>query len=233
MKTVGEFKRAGGKLTLGDKVSPNGDWDLKDEDLIKSFAWRTNTGVKPEFKGVIQVQYRDGESEVWEHPNNIPRWFNYDCANGNCYDDDIIKWRPHLPSIQTETPEEKAALDKIDAHVSDASKPVYTQAMCDAGERPSVGVRCLATARAGLTAGLHSWAPVTVMYSSGLTIVTADDSGAEYVFNLATGQDVMFKPIQTEREKAIEIVNIICSEQGFNVDGSEVVLALDNAGLLK
>ena len=66
MKTVGEFKKAGLELVEGDtyingfQLNSNGaslvnKLSHDNEIIIKSFAWRENTGVKPEFNGLIDV----------------------------------------------------------------------------------------------------------------------------------------------------------------------------------
>ncbi len=219
MKTVKDFKAKGGVLTVGDKVKPacpDTEWHVKDDDTLKSFAWRPNTGVKPEFDGVVEVELYNGHT--WTGSNE--KATSWDWAIDTGISPEISKWRPHLPSIQTkapecelkkaddeciaklskyfmsdliptETPEEKEALDAIerkspydvDAHCSveeyipnkpspypdvDAhcsgddvsvvrpilediasylldggetkeTKPIFTQAMADAGELPPVG----------------------------------------------------------------------------------------------
>lgn len=252
MKTVGDFKRSGLMFVEADKVenavsgelyteNTNSGFclainhrELYDSDLAHSFAWRANTGVKPEFAGVIQVQYRDGESKVWVHPNNTLRWLDYDRTSGNCFDDDITKWRPHLPSMQAETTEEKA---------EEEVKPIYTQAMCDAGEFPPVG--CYAEIA-------ESTDYVNISYERGKRVKVyahfTSDRGTELAAfvsddhlcgGVAIGE--CFKPIQTQQEKTIESAAKVLREYESGV--TELVRGLDmfigpatalfKAGLLK
>ncbi len=216
MNTVKEFEALGGAMASGDKVAYNNlvaTWSNRDgwssnssifnELHLKSFAWRTNTGVKPEFMGLIDYEVIGGtpysascQSVIFGIPGDGNMPFH------------VIKWRPHLAQslnfagctvtntgaelgITIETPEEKEALDKMktydfDGHVSDSNspkangesvgeisgskyhgftaigsnankrhsfdfcnldavkmesaKPVFTQAMADAGERVKVGM---------------------------------------------------------------------------------------------
>lgn len=135
--TVGDFKKAGLEFVDGDRgrtgcgMTPytflSGDINrmllelsLYANDEPTKFAWRTNTGVKPEFKGAIEVKHRDGL--VSSESKHIANWEIRDCCG------DIMEWRPLIQSQQIEVEPEK---------------PVYTQAMADAGKAPSVGVECI------------------------------------------------------------------------------------------
>ena len=152
MKTVVDFKKAGLVFVSGDKVhEKTGCGTSKGEDLmsctikhmcdddfisigenyahkdwtIHSLAWRTNTGEKPSFSGLIEFTYNGEGCEMQEcrHPDNI----NWSI---------VKKWRPSLnqQSIQTETPEEKEVFDSMKE-----TKPAFTQATMDDGELPPVG----------------------------------------------------------------------------------------------
>jgi len=211
MKTVGDFYNAGLKFVSGDecvnwkgilfskkwvKFSNENDADFVDCTPTK-FAWRTNTGEKPEFvNGVNLVDWIHEDGSVYT--TDVLHW-----------DSNVKKWRPSLnqSTIQTEIPEEKGVgmktvvdavnefrgvwpkyeeedslaialntgdergevyigglTDVVDgyspsayteicrkeefnqcvAEMSEAkwipeSKPVFTQAMADAGELPPVG----------------------------------------------------------------------------------------------
>jgi hypothetical protein len=94
---------------------------------FKSFAWRTNTGVKPEFNGEIECLTSNGCYRF-----AYTTYVNFGDSHGG--KPIVIKWRPHLA-------QSKQTVFDVDAHVSDASKvkPVFTQAMADAGELPPVG----------------------------------------------------------------------------------------------
>ena len=130
MKTIKDFKDAGlvfvkgdsgSGFTVGDAEGFNLDniWDyLKPE----SFAWRTNTGVKPEFDGVVEVEVRNGGLGV-AHPNSLQWGVNIMDISSPI---DIIKWRPHLPKVEDKP---KSPYD-VGAHVSE-TKPAFTQAMDD------------------------------------------------------------------------------------------------------
>jgi hypothetical protein len=119
-----------------------------------SFAWRTNTGVKPAFTGLIEVKLRSGRlvapSEIINQGGRVV----WDLDGDQC---DIVEWRPLLE-------QQKQSAYDVDAHVSVAkggvipnnilgqmhevdkretltpTKPVFTQEMADAGERVKVGM---------------------------------------------------------------------------------------------
>jgi hypothetical protein len=137
MNTVKEFQKAGLVFVVGDEgdgchinnpvsFSQHGLWQ---DAKLKSFAWRTNTGVKPEFNGDVEYELKSGH-------RGVCKISMLGFSSGAM--DPLIKWRPHLAESSIETPEEKEVFDKMkpydsDAHVSDASKvkPVFTQAMAD------------------------------------------------------------------------------------------------------
>jgi hypothetical protein len=132
MKTVGEFKKAGLVFVEGDCVlSITDDHESEDADLfiecvipeqrganwlsigenayahknwiLKQFAWRENTGVKPEFNGLIDFTHKDGDEyfsqkvgskfcDAWEF-----------LGGGN----EIAKWRPSLNQPPIAEPDTK------------------------------------------------------------------------------------------------------------------------------
>ena len=151
MKTIKDFKDAGlvfvkgdsgSGFTVGDAEGFNLDniWDyLKPE----SFAWRTNTGVKPEFDGDIDIMFKDHDN-IYYREESAFYWVDGGVESG------MAKWRPHLPKVEDKP---KSPYD-VDAHVSDSLgerlkraylpiKPIFTQAMADAGELPPVGSECM------------------------------------------------------------------------------------------
>ena len=75
---------------------------------------------------------------------------------------DVTELAAKFKKIPTETPEEKEALDAIEqkspydvgAHCSGMDKPVFTQAMADAGELPPVGSR---VGRSGWRSKTYEW----------------------------------------------------------------------------
>jgi hypothetical protein len=164
MRTTKDFKDAGLVLVTGDKVDGvTGDPDgiplvlafrhdtPHDAWTIRGFAWRKNTGEKPSFKG--DIEWFDGVNP----PNNS----NTGCIN---WDSNIEFWRPlltQLTPIQTETEEEKEALDEMCRanpewpDVTDQQRgdnflkalaememvePEFTQEMYNNGEMPKVGM---------------------------------------------------------------------------------------------
>lgn len=124
--TVKDFKDAGLEFAAGDKSKDySTKWTTRanhstemDHDTIKEFAWRTNAGFKPEFNGVIEVQVNNGE--IFNSELNSD--WNWSAGHGSS----IKRWRPLITKGQ---PQE--------------SKPIYTQAMADAGELPPIGSECV------------------------------------------------------------------------------------------
>lgn len=170
MKTVGEFKSAGLVFVGNDKlrretnnhdsdeISMNRCWlghdrysgflEVSDgyfankEWAISSFAWRENTGVKPEFIGLIEFTFNGEGCEMQEARSaNSVNWAI------------VKKWRPRLNQHQKWP--EKSRMDIIGQNGNDGlhydntaqqvealavnNKPIFTQAMADANELPPVG----------------------------------------------------------------------------------------------
>ena len=195
MKTVKDFKDAGGVLTVGDKLKPslNPDWHSSDDDILESFAWRTNTGVKPVFVGRIECELRNSVVTILSSAK-----CDWTINENKLASDDITKWRPHLPKFEYKP---KTPYD-VDAHVSGKArcvqvdiKPVFTQAMADAGELPMAGVTCEYKSDSGwrecFIVGMDQGNYLPVIQSYGALFFMPED-GLE------------FRPIQTEREKAID-----------------------------
>lgn len=126
MKTVGEFKKAGLVLVEGDVVDDSCDNDgtlMKplsatmvgccndgkyqfNEAAIESFAWRENTGVKPDFSGLVETESFEGYKDSL-YPKDIIWNHRY---GGRL---SIKKWRPSLnqPSV-AEPDTKKSAIHK-------------------------------------------------------------------------------------------------------------------------
>lgn len=100
MKTVGDFKKAGLVFVSLDKVDTA--WNNR---TPKSFAWRENTGVKPEFKGVVDVVTANKCEYERLSPDSAALQFEDD--RFDCY---VIKWRPSLnqPSVAESDTKESA-----------------------------------------------------------------------------------------------------------------------------
>lgn len=170
MKTVGDFKQAGLVFVGDDKLrseTNNHDSDeicmsrcwlghgiyrgflevsdcyfANKEWVISSFAWRENTGVKPEFKGLIDVLVGDDKNSE-----------QFNCINARdlVWDTNplsrVIKWRPSLNQPQ-QWPD-NSRIDIIGQNGNDGmhydntaqqvealavnDKPIFTQAMADNG----------------------------------------------------------------------------------------------------
>ena len=174
MKTVGEFKKAGLVFVGNDKlrretnnhdsdeISMNRCWlehdrysgflEVSDgyfankEWAISSFAWRENTGVKPEFIGLIEFKFNGEGCEMQEARSaNSVNWAI------------VKKWRPRLNQHQKWP--EKSRMDIIGQNGNDGlhydnaaqqvealavnNKPIFTQAMACAGEFPLIGAKCV------------------------------------------------------------------------------------------
>lgn len=116
MKTVGDFKKAGLVFAGGDYCQDrygdtyNGVWyehsNIGDKSYdscnMTKFAWRTNTGEKPSFSGLIEYETCDGIYNSW----------HTDCVNFSTRiggKEVIKKWRPSLNQQEQSTPNSQAA----------------------------------------------------------------------------------------------------------------------------
>jgi len=117
MTTVREFKDLGVEFVMNDKVSNLGF----DSDRVMSFAWRTYAGAKPNFNGDIEFTFNGEGCEM------------QDARSANNINWSIVKkWRPLLDKSAVK-PVNGAAVKPSD------DKPVFTQAMADAGEVAAIG----------------------------------------------------------------------------------------------
>ncbi len=225
MKTVKDFKDAGGVLAVGDKFKPscNQDWHVRDDDILESFAWRTNTGVKPEFVGEIETEERGGFMD-----SGLASDYTWRINHANS---DVVKWRPRLPKVEDKP---KSPYD-VEAHVSGKArceqvdiKPVFTQAMADAGELPEEGSEFLIMV------------DVDWFERASLLAIRADKAWVEFsggdcsTYSLSAWS---IKPIQTERDKQIEHAidkMLYGSLAPCNMDAMRDVIALAyDTGLLQ
>ena len=196
-----DFEHAGLEFVAGDRFSSG----IGLPTIVMEFAWRTNTGVKPEFDGVIEIEWSDGCKEV-AHSIGVANWgVNLE------HDSFAVKWRPHLPKVGDKP---KSHYD-VGAHVSEA-KPIFTQAMADAGELPLVGSECF------LHLAFNTYRAEITYMGDGVGCFKHLPAGKEFSFSVA---DTSFKPIQTEREKAIEEIAKVLSDDYCDV--VELVKPLD------
>lgn len=118
MKTVGEFKKVGLVFVNGDVYCHKGStlkmladgitlkWFERDAKALNAtimgFAWRENTGVKPEFGGLVEWVGDSGAVYV-NRPDELI-W------SDKC----IAKWRPSLnqPSLSVESDTKESAIHK-------------------------------------------------------------------------------------------------------------------------
>lgn len=117
MKTVGEFKKAGLQFVKDDcgdnflvknPVSFNGYGASFENDLVRFFSWRENTGVKPEFSGAIDViteSWDSGDCHSKTHYASTLNWSNH-CLNK------VIKWRPSLNHPSAAKPDTKQSAEE-------------------------------------------------------------------------------------------------------------------------
>ena len=235
MRTVGDFKKAGLEFVEDDSgsnycvfnVNAFNSMDHFNDGVPEFFEWRENTGERPSFNGLIDILLPNGDlKSAWNSKLDDWYWVSFN----------IRKWRPSLNqlSITTETPEEKEALDSMTEH-----KPAFTQAMADAGELPPVGSRLTLVKRTDsrrIDEFLNEEFTVIGATKSlnGKHVITWEHG----VFGLCCGvySPDYFKPVKSEREKAIdEIQDVVCS-QGFlskHEVSFQIAEALYNAGYRK
>lgn len=103
-------------------------------------------------------------------------------------------------------------------------KPVFTQEMADAGELPMVGSECL------LSLAFSTFNAMITYMGDGVGCFKNLGDGKELAFSTC---DASFKPIKTEREKAIcAAADIIAGGDGFIFSPDEAAKRLYDAGLL-
>lgn len=162
MKTVGEFLNAGLEFVKDDKCYKNGSsgdefhrhWHeaprMYSDQVVSKFAWRENTGVKPEFMGLIDVKFSTGAA-LSGYDKNLLGWNKTGAALP------IIEWRPSLNQHQKWP--DNSRIDLIGQNGNDGlhynntaqqvealdvnNKPIFTQAMACAGEFPLIGAKCV------------------------------------------------------------------------------------------
>ena len=125
MKTVGDFKAAGLVFIDGDRLDFHdgyrGECSKSVLDLINDgsctypagvvdFAWRANTGVKPEFVGNIEISTPEGDLVIKESLIDCYDW-------GKTGRNGIDKWRPLLDQT-----EKKPSARQLAPHITDGKK---------------------------------------------------------------------------------------------------------------
>jgi hypothetical protein len=233
MKTVGDYKKAGLVFVEGDSnrticgsvhLSPLGEdgasfmnserKDLNHDNsyIPTEFAWRTNTGEKPSFDGLIEYRKVDCKEERMVHSEAI----NWESEN--------IEWRPSLNQgdeldsmanasrdgeatpviygrMQEPYPRLSASIDAVNK-LSEVDKPTYTKAMQEAGESIKSGQQFI---REGFDivsnkvfyVGAH---PLDEHLHVVWEVTNLNEYAASYALPMTE-----ILPIQTEREKQCEI----------------------------
>ena len=202
MKTVGDYKEAGLDVLVGDKYEYTAqlggfgvvesvgseiidgtleeftvDW-FYENVTITEFVWRTNTGEKPSFDGLIEYETIMGVVYV-EFASIVDfsaRW-----------DGKLVtsKWRPSLNQGGQVEPKK-------------VTKPTYNKAMQEAGELPPVGCEYLdEDGQLCLCIGYSSEKGFVV----GQMVEHPSSNGYPPI---STSEKTCVKPIQTEREIAID-----------------------------
>ncbi len=250
MKTVGDFRKKDWVAVVGDVIesgNPDSEHALTERDVnninigghikeraLVSFAWRTNTGVKPGFSGDIDAELTNGEirtmtMEVAAYGGNLSREETEDNYG-------IIKWRPHLPKVEDKP---KSPYD-VDAHVSGA-KPVFIQLNSEPSSIKPVGdwfsVGYKAAEEEAVPIFTQAMSDAGELVKAGMMFRT---EAGEYEALLVNDKSVCFfdeddfyvgipigtaKPIQTEREIAIEEIAKVLSDDYCDV--VELVKPLD------
>lgn len=143
MKTVRDYKQLGLVFIQGDYINTHegkkqdplnrhgvcycNSSMANDEKFAIEFAWRNNDGVKPEYKGMIEVELKDG---TVMRPKKSSELMWTPKLSGFSETRSIVKWRPVV--LQSESPTVSLKEDK-------QMKPIYTAEMHAKGELPQVG----------------------------------------------------------------------------------------------
>ncbi len=121
METIDDFKKAKLKFVAGDKALRGLIKDEMTQEMadsvnyvnsnlealdfkVASFAYRKNTGVKPEFEGVIEVELQGVALLIFQRATDV--CWDID-QTGPDVSGNVVVWRPHLPVVKTEMPEAK------------------------------------------------------------------------------------------------------------------------------
>lgn len=116
MKTVQDYKQLGLVFIQGDYINTHegkkqeplncygvgycNDSRSNDEKFVIEFAWRNNDGVKPEYRGVIEVALRNG-STCCKYDSDAYLWPKAFSS--------VFKWRPVV--LQSESPKEDKLME--------------------------------------------------------------------------------------------------------------------------
>ena len=228
MDTVKYYKDAGLVFVDGDKNKHGQSLEFlraggntsHDHNEVGEFAWRTNTGVKPDYDGMIEVIFKTCEDiEEGDTRGSVDK-YNYwelkDDSDSSFYV--IDSWRPLItkepppesecplsPNFVAQSSFSASAYEESCAEFELEDKPIYTQAMCDAGELPSAGMELLFFKDSKLTK--KKWTMGTFAgkaYSAGgcaVFLFVDHETKSTHVVEL----DIQFKPltppIKSDEEK--------------------------------
>jgi hypothetical protein len=246
-ETVKEFRDLGVEFVDGDTLNTGnmvGSWTDADTRFfekspseylgytVESFAPRKNIKrVQPVGDDVTVDVVLRCKRKITKKAKEI-EWGIDGCQG------DVITWTPSLnrPSLQTETPEDKGSFQAFTVNcpcVTVPLKPIYTQAMCDAGDLPIIGseyldedgqrCQCLGySSERGFVIGQHLEHPSSNGYPP-----------------LSTCEKSLAKPIPTEPLEVIkteqeEVMDRALTVTGFGKGGTmeDNLNKLYQAGLL-
>lgn len=262
MIKVSSLEKYGIKLDAKDELS-----QAFGQKVVTKFAKRDMSQIDDSSLGDICVTVGNDighdNTEIEQIPSTsvIPRLWTYWKPSMDWlvqqelvgYKDETDYFGEAVPvEIPTETPEEKEALDAIEkkspydvgAHVSDARKPIYTQAMCDAGELPPVGSK-FAFSKKTNSQRIDQFQRLECTVIGYCKDLDGDDVITFCEADMGVGCMIhmpeYIKPIQTEREKRMAAASKNMSDYYFNATGFKLdsvqfngyTESLDNAGLLK
>jgi len=196
-----------GQITSFNDYSPDEDYLF-----VVSFAGRPNTGTQPvsDNTAVDYIMYCDSGGA--KRASDVNWMDTYKLHH------DVKYWKPnHAAMLKDYIASKCPAKDLLEAvenpvagtpfELSD-TKPIYTQAMCDAGELPMVGSECIHIDEAN---------KVEILYSSNSFIIFKSDDGKEW-----NGGANSFKPIRTDAEKLMIAIWECIEDENRGISDSDI-----------
>lgn len=255
MTTVKEFRGLKVPLILGDGfecgvISNQAVVDDMNDGyhgalVVTSFAPRKNTGKQPVGDDVmVEGVLRNGRIMTTRNAGSV----GWSLSN---HRGDVITWKPSLN--QPSSPNFAKSLCSVKViskvtigsgvttgvHSNDLAKPTYTQAMHDAGELPPVGSMVALVGKTGCARideflGKYIEIIGTAKTPHESDVITWSHPTRGLCCGIYNAE--FFKPIKTEREKAIDdtLAAIGCApHQDFIKGAPYIIEKLYDAGLLK
>lgn len=179
---VGELRKQGFKAIAGDTLTNGLSDSIK---LSIGGAVAVNEGHHDDLE-VVDLLWRDKTSEEY----GFKGYTEYS----------LDGWKPYLGKVYVE----------YKSVNSNDEKPVFTQAMADAGELPPVGFKCLVTPHNGLwgMTRIGDYAGEVIQYCDGEQFIFKLDTKALDASSILVSRidKVDFKPLEkrTEKQKAVD-----------------------------